>query len=488
MKKIVITSGYFNPLHVGHVNLIREAKRLGDFLVVIVNNDEQVKFKGSCPFMPQEERMGIVRGLRNVDEVFLSIDCTKDGEHVPISESLKSIGKKYQDCELFFAKGGDRSIDNIPESEVKVCQEFNIKVINGVGGGKVQSSSWLLTKANGNGSTKEEKDNDGLLECPKSKNDEQFFSQDKNSLGLFKELRVARFTSTPEFKEHTLEDGNDDPFDENLNDKKNLAKIGILGVGMVGGALKKYFEKMTEYHLSFYDKKGLGSMDEVNKADFIYICVPTPYVPGMGCDTSMLHNAIEQISGEKIVIIKSTIPPGTTEAFQKKFPQHKILFNPEFLKEVTTNEDMFCPDRQIVGYTEKSYNVAMDVLQQLPLASYERLVPAKVAELTKYAGNTWFAVKVGMNNELYNLAKKIGFSEREWEEVMAGISTDRRIGRTHLKIMHEGKRGYFGKCLPKDIKALIEFSERHGVDMPIRKATNNANDELLNSQGIRKYI
>ena len=144
-KKIVITSGYFNPIHSGHMNLLREAKKLGDFLVVIVNNDEQVKAKGSIPFMSVEERMSIIQDLKHVDEVFLSVDSGK-----PIAESLRAIAQKYlthdkqAHVELIFAKGGDRSADNIPASETKVCKEFNITVVNGVGGGKVQSSSWLL--------------------------------------------------------------------------------------------------------------------------------------------------------------------------------------------------------------------------------------------------------------------------------------------------------------------------------------------------------
>lgn len=138
MKKVVITSGYWNPLHIGHINLIREAKELGDFLVVIVNNDEQVKIKGSLPLMPEQERMEIIKALRYADKVVLSIDRDRS-----VAKSLEMIAKLYPG-ELFFAKGGDRNSSNIPESEKKVCEEFGIKVINGVGGDKVQSSSWLL--------------------------------------------------------------------------------------------------------------------------------------------------------------------------------------------------------------------------------------------------------------------------------------------------------------------------------------------------------
>lgn len=142
-KTAVITSGYFNPLHIGHINLIKEAKKLGDFLVVIVNNDKQVLMKGAVPFMRENERVEIIGALKPVDEVFLSIDNCKE-DNVPISESLRNVAKKYSNYNLIFAKGGDRSFDNLPEKEKNVCKEFNIKVVNNVGGTKMQSSSWLI--------------------------------------------------------------------------------------------------------------------------------------------------------------------------------------------------------------------------------------------------------------------------------------------------------------------------------------------------------
>lgn len=145
-RKIVITSGYFNPLHVGHINLIRDAKKLGDFLVVIVNNDEQVKLKGAVSFMPEQERMEIIRALKYVDDVFLAVDSYKDEKEVPIPKSLEEVAKKYPG-ELIFAKGGDRDIDHIPIQEKEACKKFNIKVVTNVGGEKVQSSSWLIKKA-----------------------------------------------------------------------------------------------------------------------------------------------------------------------------------------------------------------------------------------------------------------------------------------------------------------------------------------------------
>lgn len=139
MEKVVITSGYFNPLHIGHINLIREAKKLGDCLVVIVNNDDQVKIKGSVLFMSEQERIEIIKALRCADDVILSVDKDKT-----VAESLIMVAKKYPNAKLFFAKGGDRNSGNIPENETKVCEQFNIIIINDVGGDKVQSSSWLL--------------------------------------------------------------------------------------------------------------------------------------------------------------------------------------------------------------------------------------------------------------------------------------------------------------------------------------------------------
>lgn len=139
MRKVVITSGYFNPIHIGHINLLREARQTGDFLVVIVNNDEQVTLKSSTRFMNQNERVEIMKSLKYVDEVFLSID--KDES---VCESLKFIAKLYKEDNLFFVNGGDRCAENIPE--VVVCEKLNISLVDNVGGGKIQSSSWLLSK------------------------------------------------------------------------------------------------------------------------------------------------------------------------------------------------------------------------------------------------------------------------------------------------------------------------------------------------------
>ena len=135
-KEIVVAvSGYFNPVHIGHINYLKVAKSLGTKLVVIVNNDVQVKLKGAVPFMKEKERMEIVAALKPVNRVVLSIDKDRS-----VCKTLALIKPDI------FANGGDRTNDNIPE--VAACQKLGIKMVFGVGGGKVQSSSWLLKKRN----------------------------------------------------------------------------------------------------------------------------------------------------------------------------------------------------------------------------------------------------------------------------------------------------------------------------------------------------
>ena len=252
---------------------------------------------------------------------------------------------------------------------------------------------------------------------------------------------------------------------------------------MVGGAMQRYFEKKEGLELFLYDKgKNLGSPEEVNKAEVVFVCVPTPYLKdGKGFDLSYVEETMEMLNGEKVVVIKSTVMPGTTEMLQKKYPNHKLLMNPEFLTEETADQDMMYPDRQIVGYTEKSQTVAGDVMQLLPLAPFERIIPATEAELVKYFGNTWFSVKVSFANQMYDLCQKLGV---DYDRMVEAAAADKRIGRTHLNVWHKGYRGYGGKCLVKDIRALIQLANAKGIDLKIHKVAEEINNELMKQQGI----
>jgi len=139
MKKLVIVSGYFNPLHKGHLELFRKAKEVGDLLCIIVNNDIQRELKGSKFFMDENERIEIIRELSLVDMAWLSID-----EDSTQNASLKMlVNKFYGTMKLAFANGGDQNNNTIPEAEI--CKQFDIELIDGLGD-KIQSSSWLLQK------------------------------------------------------------------------------------------------------------------------------------------------------------------------------------------------------------------------------------------------------------------------------------------------------------------------------------------------------
>lgn len=197
---------------------------------------------------------------------------------------------------------------------------------------------------------------------------------------------------------------------------------------------------------------------------------------------SFVEEACQNISGRKIIVIKSTVLLGTTEKLQKRYSQHKFLFNPEFLTELTVDQDMNYPDRQIIGYTKESHNIAGNVMQILPLAPFEKMMPATEAETVKYFGNTWFSTKVIFANQMDDLCQKLGI---DYGEVMEAAAADKRIGRTHLEVFHKSYRGYGGKCLPKDIKALIQFADSEGMDLKLHKIVEEINNELMRKQGIK---
>ncbi len=277
------------------------------------------------------------------------------------------------------------------------------------------------------------------------------------------------------------------------------SRIGIIGVGMVGTPLKRWFEESgykrgSDLFLYDIDPKK-AYFDNINMADIIFIAVPTPRSPDGSCDLSAVVSALGTIidSESKIVIIKSTVPPGTTEYFQSEFfPRWKMLFNPEFLTEKRAWEDFTRPDRQIVGFTGVSIDAAHLVLSLLPKApfmspwginTYKQVrITATEAEIIKYGGNIHFARKVNFANLLNLLCEKLGV---DYENVRRGMAADFRIGDSHLDVNHGGYRGFGGYCFPKDLDALIYFlvnlELKEGVKL--LEADKDFNAKLLASQG-----
>ena len=138
-QKAIIVSGYFNPIHKGHLEYFNNAKAMSDKLFVIVNNDHQRELKGSKEFQDENERMIIVSNIKSVDKAILSIDTDRT-----VCTTIKMIAEQFgSEFELGFANGGDQNNDTIPERSV--CEEMNVALIDGLGD-KIQSSSWLLKK------------------------------------------------------------------------------------------------------------------------------------------------------------------------------------------------------------------------------------------------------------------------------------------------------------------------------------------------------
>lgn len=279
---------------------------------------------------------------------------------------------------------------------------------------------------------------------------------------------------------------------------------------MVGTPLKRWFEELKGYargkDLYLYDidpKKGY--FDDISNAEVIFIAVPSPRNPDGSCSTAIVEEAVRSTSGEKIVVIKSTIPPGTTERLQKEYPRHKFLFNPEFLTERQAWEDMVRPDRQIVGFTSESIDAAHFVLSLLPRAPFmspwglNTYTPIKIsateAEIIKYGGNVHFVRKVNFANALALLCEAMERKLREggmaehgvnYDNVRRGMSADHRIGDSHLDVNHGGYRGWGGYCFPKDLDALIAHFAASGLEdeKNLLRADRDFNEKILAEQGL----
>ena len=260
--------------------------------------------------------------------------------------------------------------------------------------------------------------------------------------------------------------------------------IGIIGyMGMVGGTTYRYFKdqniKVTGYDLR--DPK--SSLEDTLTSDFIFVCVPTPFDwDKHRYNDSIILQVLQQIPKGKTVIIKSTIQIGSTEKFQKEFPQLKILFNPEFLSEVTCDEDFRHPDRQFIGYTDKSKNEAQKVLNLLPVASgCGQIMPSKQAELLKYINNMHGALAVMEFNHYYEVCQKENIN---YDSTIKAATASKYINPYYTTIWHKNYRGFGGKCFPKDINSWLEYLKKNKIDDTLFKSVNKMNKRILKEQKI----
>ncbi len=254
-------------------------------------------------------------------------------------------------------------------------------------------------------------------------------------------------------------------------------RIGIFGIGWVGGTVRYWFESEAQHELFLYDLyKKIGSVEEVNKADIIFVAVPTPFIVGQGYDDSAVRDALTHIDDGKIVVIKSTVMPGSTERFQKENPRKTILFNPEFVREKTAVQDFVKPDRQIIGWSNfLGRAVAHEVLDILPAAPYRRVLKAKEAELVKYFGNVFLASKVIFANQFFDICVA---ADADYNTVREAAAQDVRIGSSHLDVFDDGFRGYGGHCFPKDTRALLQYAQSLGVEADFIETMERINGKL----------
>lgn len=264
--------------------------------------------------------------------------------------------------------------------------------------------------------------------------------------------------------------------------------IGIFGRGFVGSAVAHGMSSPTGFdsNIRCYDidpKKSTHSLEEtICESDFVFISVPTPANKDGSINLNILNNSLEAIQNVKgsdkpIILVRSTITPGTSRTLQKKFSNLKIVFNPEFLTERSAYFDFISQSRIILGgeiedttKVEKLYRDRFGNSLNIIKTNYE------TAELIKYMCNIFFATKISFLNEMKLISNKV---DADWETAIDGFVADGRIGSSHNNVPgHDGKLGFGGSCFPKDIQALLDFSRELSISLNVVEGAWKTNLEV----------
>jgi len=262
-------------------------------------------------------------------------------------------------------------------------------------------------------------------------------------------------------------------------------KIGIIGNGFVGSAIMHGFILHLD-DIMIYDKdpkRSTHSMKElVSNSDVIFVCVPTPMFESGECDLSIVESVTEELSqydciGRKVIVIKSTVVPGTTESLAEKYPSMNFVFNPEFLTERKARLDFINTSRIVLGSNKELANDVVEKLYRLRFP-YTKVIKTNfgTAQLIKYMCNCFFATKVSFMNEMHQVCDAIGGN---WDQALEGFITDGRIGNSHIDVPgHDGDFGFGGKCFPKDLNAMIKKAEALGVSPDVMKGAWEKNKQV----------
>ena len=263
-------------------------------------------------------------------------------------------------------------------------------------------------------------------------------------------------------------------------------KIGIVGNGFVGSAIIHGFILHVE-DILIYDKDKNRSSHEIEevaeKSDVVFFCVPTPMYESGECDLSIIENSISNFikcakrKKEQVIVIKSTIVPGTSEKLAKKYPDANFVFNPEFLTERRARLDFINTSRIVLGSNKTS---ALEIIEKLYKIRFPHVPIIKTdfgtARLIKYMANCFFATKISFMNEMKQICDAIN---GDWNKAMEGLMTDYRIGNSHTEVPgHDGDLGFGGKCFPKDINAMIKKAEELGIEPTVMKGAWEKNKQV----------
>lgn len=263
-------------------------------------------------------------------------------------------------------------------------------------------------------------------------------------------------------------------------------RIGIVGNGFVGSAIIHGFVLHVD-DILIYDNdssKSTHSLQEIaQQSDVSFICVPTPMFETGECDLSIVEEVVDEICSFKdrnrdlVVVIKSTVVPGTVEGLAEKFPEIDFVFNPEFLTERRARLDFINTSRVVLGGTSQLALEKVESLYRIRFP-YVKIVKTDfgTAQLIKYMANCFFATKISFMNEMKQICDAI---DGNWDEAMDGFISDGRIGNSHIDVPgHDGSLGFGGKCFPKDINAMISKSLELGINPTVMIAAWEKNLEV----------